>query len=75
MNENVQDVPKLDMADWNKAEKAFDKLCSSAFILTCVLQDDELITHSTRKFDEDSSAFCAQKKNLKFGDWPPEAMQ
>lgn len=30
--------------------------------------------HSTRNVD-DSSAFCAKKKNLKLGDWPPDAMQ
>lgn len=67
-------IPKFDKADWNKEKKGWDVVWSSAFIFICALHVEELIIHSTRKFDE-SDAFCAKKKNLKFGDFPPEAIQ
>lgn len=60
-------IPNLDKAAWNKDANAWDVLWSSAFIFICALADDVLILHSTRKVD-DSSAFCAKKKNLKLGD-------
>lgn len=68
-----QGKPNLDKADWNNVENACDELWSSAFILICDLADDVLIIHSTRYIDV-SSAFWAKKKNLKLGDWPPDAM-
>ena len=64
----------MERADWKKAENAWDALWSSALIIICALADDVLIIHSTRNVDN-SSAFCAKKKNLKLGDCPPDAMQ
>lgn len=68
-----QGEPNLDKADWNNVENAWDELWSSALILICDLADDVLIIHSTRNVD--ASAFWAKKKYLKFGAWPPDAIQ
>lgn len=67
-------IPKLARADWNKDKKACDTLWSSALTFTCALADAVLIMHSTRKL-LGSSCFCAKKKILKLGAWPPDAME
>ena len=71
---NTHNIPKLARAVWNRDEKACDALWSSALTFICALADAVLIMHSTRKLDG-SPCFCAKKKNLKFGAWPPDAMQ
>lgn len=69
-----QGTPNFDKADWNIVMNASDALPSSALTFNCAFPDDELIIHSTRKKADDPSSFWAKKKNLKFDDWPPDAM-